>query len=115
MIDPIELGKWTVAGKSAIDLMKVTLSLMPKGTDKNALTQKIEEAEQALKRADAKLAQELNYKLCQCVSPPAIMLWKEASKSYVCPNEECGRTIETAPPAKPARISPRLGSRRDRA
>ena len=53
----------------------------------------IEEAEQALERADTKLAKELGYKLCECTFPPKPMLWNETRKLFVCQNPDCGRAI----------------------
>jgi hypothetical protein len=47
-----------------------------------------------LRRADAKLAKELGYELCQCEFPPRIMLWREGERSYVCTNAACVRKIE---------------------
>ena len=34
-------------------------------------------------------------KLCDCTFPPQIMLWQEARKAHVCPNEACGRIKPT--------------------
>ena len=90
MIDPTEVSGYVTAAKSAVDIMKSVWALMPKGENKNALQQKID-VEQAMRRADAKLAKELRYKLCQCRFPPEIMLWKEQQKLFVCPNPDCGR------------------------
>jgi hypothetical protein len=93
MINPTETEAWTVAAKSGIELLKSAWRLLPKGADKNAIAHKIEEAEQALERADAKLAKELGYKLCECTFPPKPMLWNEARKLFVCQNPDCGRAI----------------------
>jgi hypothetical protein len=67
------------------------LGIVTNGPGKDALQNKITEAEDALKRSDGKLAKKLGYKLCRCTFPPQIMLWKEAQKAHVCPNPECGR------------------------
>jgi len=100
-----EVGAWVTAGKSALDLLKSAWSLMPKGEERNALEQKIEEAEQALKKSDAKLAKELGYKLCECTFPPQIMLWKEQLRAHVCPNQECGRRIDRRKPVNVGTLS----------
>jgi hypothetical protein len=88
MIDPVEATSYLTAAKSALDILKTALGLLPRGADKDALANKIEEAEEALKRSDAKLAKELGYKLCKCTFPPQIMLWSERRKAFVCPNHE---------------------------
>lgn len=93
MFDPTELSSYANAVKSALDILKSAKDLIPKGKDKDAITHKIEEAEQALKRADAKLAKELGYTLCECTFPPQIMLWQEKRQLFVCQNAECGRTL----------------------
>jgi hypothetical protein len=91
MIDPQEASAWITAGKSALDLVKAAKNFLPKGPEKEAITAKIAEAEDALNRSDAKLAKELGYRLCQCTFPPQIMLWKESQGDFVCQNPECGR------------------------
>jgi hypothetical protein len=91
MIDPVEATTYLTATKSALDILKTALGLLPKGENKEALAKKIEEAEEALKRSDAKLAKELGYKLCQCTFPPQIMLWQEPRQAHVCP--KCGHTL----------------------
>ena len=95
MIDPTETGAWAVAAKSVIELLKSARNLLPKGADKDAIAHKIEEAEQAIGRADAKLAKELGYKLCKCTFPPKPMLWNETRKLFVCQNPDCGRTTSS--------------------
>jgi hypothetical protein len=86
MIDPVETRAYLTAAISALDILKTGLGLLPKGANKDALAKKIEEAEEALKRSDAKLAKELGYKLCKCTFPLQIMLWREQGKAYVCPS-----------------------------
>lgn len=63
MIDPPEAGAWVIAAKTSVETLKSAWSLLPKGADKDTLAHKIEEAEQALGRADVKLAKELGYPL----------------------------------------------------
>jgi hypothetical protein len=94
MIDPTEAGTWFVAAKAGVEALKSAWSLLPRGADKDALASKIEEAEQAIERADAKLAKELGYKLCRCTFPPQIMLWQKSTNSDVCPNPACNHRIE---------------------
>lgn len=92
-----DISDYIQLSKDAIDLLKTAYGVLPKGPDKEAFEKKIAAAEEILKRADAKLASDLGYRLCQCQFPPRPMLWKEQIKSYVCQNPECGRKIETKP------------------
>jgi len=92
MINPAEVGAWAVASKSVIDAFKTAWEMLPSGDDKEAVGHKIKEAEQALVRADARLAKELGYPLCECTFPPSLMLWKEKLKLFVCDNPDCERT-----------------------
>jgi hypothetical protein len=82
-----EVVEYLTAGKGALDLIKGTLSLIPKGEKADKAKEQIERAEQALKASEAAAAKALGYKLCQCTFPPQIMLWKESEGAYVCP--EC--------------------------
>jgi hypothetical protein len=97
-IEPTEISGWVVAGKSAIDLLRTALSMLPKEADKDIIEEKIKEADLALKKSDVKLAKYLGYKLCECTFPPQIMLWDEQQASHVCPNPKCGRKIERPKP-----------------
>ena len=96
MLNPIEAGAWAAAAKSAVEVLRSAKSLLPTA-GQDALAQKIEEAEQAIARADAKLAKELGVPLCECTFPPKPMLWKEKLKLFVCDNPECGRTAHRGP------------------
>jgi hypothetical protein len=84
MIDPTEAGTWFVAAKAGIEALKSAWNLLPRGMEKDELAGKIAEAEQAIERADAKLAKELGYKLCRCTFPPQIMLWNAAENTNIC-------------------------------
>ena len=86
-----DISEFIQAGRSAIELLKNALSLMPKGGDRDELERKVQAAEDALRRSDAKLAKELGMHLCDCTMPPQIMLWREREQAHVCPNPECGR------------------------
>src|SRR5579863_7193707 len=79
--DAAEVGGWITAANSVMDLFKASAALLPKSAAKDNLRLKIAEADAALKRADARLAGELGYKLCRCTFPPQIML----SDREVCP------------------------------
>ena len=60
--------------KDALEIMKNAAAFLPKGETRDEAERKIQAAEEALHRADAKLAKDLDYKLCQCTFPPQIML-----------------------------------------
>jgi hypothetical protein len=63
---------------------------LPRGEKRAEIEHKIKDAEDILRRSDAKLARELGMKLCGCTFPPQIMLWRETERAHVCPNPECG-------------------------
>ena len=88
------LTEYVHFSKDVIDLLKVTVGLLPKSAKRDEAEQKIAAAEDALKRADAELAQKLGFQLCRCTYPPQIMLWHEREKLTKCPRPECGRTIK---------------------
>ena len=90
MIDPFEATGWISAGKSALDLMRAALALMPRGVDRARIERTLAKAERSLELSDAKLAGELGYPLCRCVFPPKPMLWDSARGAFVCQNEGCG-------------------------
>jgi hypothetical protein len=87
-----DIADYIRISKDTIDLLKGGFGLLPKGAKRDEAEQKIKAAEEALKRADATLAQKLGYSLCRCTYPPQIMLWREQQKLTACPN--CGRTIK---------------------
>jgi len=89
-----DLAQYIHFGKEALDLLKAAGSLLPKSAKRAEMEQKITAAEDALKRADAALAQKLGFQLCQCTYPPQIMLWHEREQVTKCPNADCGRTIK---------------------
>jgi hypothetical protein len=72
------------AGKGALDLMRSTWQMMPKGEKRDELAAKMAKAESALQASSAALAKSFGYKLCRCTFPPQIMLWKQAEKTNVC-------------------------------
>jgi hypothetical protein len=86
-----DIKDWLGLTKSAVDLLKSAAAMVPKGDRRAAIEAKITEAEDMLKRSDAKLAYELGLKLCDCTFPPNVMLWKESEKAHVCPDSACGR------------------------
>lgn len=78
------------AGKETIVLLQAAVGLMPKGEDRTKVEAEIERAEHALKMSEARAAQSLGYKLCQCTLPPQIMLSKgyhdvHNVELFVCP------------------------------
>lgn len=87
-----EITEVIAAFKGAMDLLKAASSMLPKGQKKDEVDAKIIAAQEALKRADAELARNLGYKLCQCTFPPQIMLWQQAQSAHVC--GKCGDQIK---------------------
>jgi hypothetical protein len=94
MIDPSQLPVWVATAKGSLDLLKSAWEIMPKGEKRDAVEHELIEAERALTSANAKLAHELEYKLCQCTFPPQIMLWNNAEDAHICPNPTCGHRIQ---------------------
>jgi predicted RNA-binding Zn-ribbon protein involved in translation (DUF1610 family) len=82
-------------GGQALSLLKSARDLLPKSPQKEAISQKLEEAEKAFRIAEAKAAQELGYPLCKCTWPPQIMLAMKKKLHFKCP--ECGLEIDTSP------------------
>ena len=60
--------------KDALGFMKTAVGFLPKGENRDEAERQIQAAEEALRRADVRLAKDLDYKLCQCTFPPQIML-----------------------------------------
>jgi hypothetical protein len=89
-----DLAQYIHVSKETLDLLKAAVGLLPKSAKHAEVEQKIAAAEDALKRADAALAQKLGFELCRCTYPPQIMLWSEQEKVTKCPNPKCGRTIK---------------------
>jgi rRNA maturation endonuclease Nob1 len=108
-IDPGKIAEWIALGKTGIESLKLAWNLLPKSNNKDEIEQNIAKAERAFAESNAKLAKELDYKLCQCTFPPQIMLWVQAEQAQVCKN--CGHRIERP---KPAKISPTWGHSRGR-
>lgn len=80
--------------KDALDLLKSTVGLLPKGEAKQKVQRKIQDADEALRKSDIALAKELGYRLCQCTFPPQIMLSKgrhevHGFELFKCPS--CGK------------------------
>lgn len=89
------IGEYLHNGKEAVELFKVAYSLMPVGEKRSEIERRVHLADDAMRRSDVALAQKLGFNLCQCQFPPSIMLWKQSTKSYICQNMDCGRTIKT--------------------
>ena len=88
LISAIQLGR--EAFSFTKDLIKETV---PESQQKRIAMEKVEEAEKALKLAEAKVAQELKYHLCRCTFPPQIML--DISQRGSDPLFECPRCKRT--------------------
>jgi hypothetical protein len=93
-----EVTPFLAAAKTAIEVIKAAITLLPKGSKSEEAQEQIERAEKALKASEGAAAKALGYKICQCTFPPQIMLWKEAERAHVCPNSTCGRKISKTSP-----------------
>ena len=86
-----DLSDYLTAAKAVIDIFKSIKNELPQGPEADRSQEQIERAEKALKAAEAQLAKELGYKLCQCTFPPQIMLSVGRHPTYdkeifSCPN-----------------------------
>jgi hypothetical protein len=81
--------------KAILDTVNTVLSLLrkakdflPDSTARQEAERKIFEAEQMLKMAEVKSAEELGYHLCKCTWPPQIALsigYKDYDEQFQCP------------------------------
>ena len=78
-IESISKGLGIVS--TTISTLKKIKDLIPKGTDKQVVEEKLEEAESNIKIAEAEIAKGFDYKLCQKHFPPGIMLDVDDYKS----------------------------------
>jgi hypothetical protein len=76
--------------KAVLDVLKGTKDLLPESPEKQAATVSLDAAERALRIAEAKAAEELDYHLCRCTFPPQIALLMP-DRSYRCP--KCHRNV----------------------
>jgi len=79
----------------AINLIKQIKDLLPSSPQKEIATQTLENAENSFKVAEAQIAVELGYHLCQCKWPPEIMLKIPKTNQFIC--KDCGSIIDTSP------------------
>lgn len=96
-MDYQDISEYIRLGKDGMELLKSAISYLPKGPKRDEAEKKVLDAEQLLKRSDAKLAKDLGMRLCECTFPPQPMLWKEHEKAYVCQNPDCGRRFSFEP------------------
>jgi hypothetical protein len=87
-IDFIDLNEYVSFSKNALELLKSAAGLLPKGEDRDRAEVALKAATDALARSDAKLANELGFRLCQCSFPGEPMLWKKDIRKHVC--GKCG-------------------------
>jgi hypothetical protein len=91
MIDPVHTAAWLAAGRAIADLVRYAGALMPKGSNRESLVRKLDDAERAHERSDARLAFDLGYPLCRCSFPPKPMLWDRQRAAFVCREPGCER------------------------
>ena len=92
MIDPVYAAEWLAAGRFALELMRRTSALLPKGRNEDAIARRLDEADRALALASARMALDLGYPLCRCAFPPKPMQWDAAQGAFACREPGCGRT-----------------------
>ena len=72
--DPSTLKPWIESAGAALTALKSLKDLLPHGPKRAEAERLLREAEDAMKRADAKLADDLGFTLCTRCWPPEIML-----------------------------------------
>lgn len=87
-IDSLSKGIGLVS--ATITTLKTLKDLIPSGSRKQDVEQKLEEAEKNLKIAEAEIAKGFNYQLCQRHFPPGILLdiGQFKSRCNICGNIE---------------------------
>ena len=88
-LDLESLSKGVNLVSSTITTLKKLKDILPLGSKRHDLEQKLEEAEKNLMLAEANIAKGFNYQLCQRHFPPGIML-ETAPFQSKCNN--CGHT-----------------------
>jgi hypothetical protein len=88
-----DLKDYVALSKDAIDLLTAAYRAMPQGSQRDDVEKKLEAAAALLARSDARLAKDLDYKMCQCTFPPQIMLWAETENAWICRNDACGSRV----------------------
>jgi hypothetical protein len=105
-LDPQAIRDWGQASKALIDLFRTVLPSIPSGEKRAEYETQLRVAEEAQRRADAVLAQQLGYLMCRCTFPPNPMLWRQAEQVYECA-AGCGH--RTDPPSDGPRF-PKYGT-----
>jgi hypothetical protein len=83
-MEPKDVSGWVTAAKGALDLMRSSWQLLPRGDKKDELEANVRKAEEALQISSVSLAKSLGYKLCKCTFPPQIMLWNKEKRTNIC-------------------------------
>lgn len=98
MSDPqsSDLAEFFKVGNDAIQFFRAMRDMLPAGEQQDRAQQNIENAERALRLAEAEIGKAFGYRMCQCTIPPTPMLYRHAEELYVCGNPECGNTLKSA-------------------
>jgi hypothetical protein len=93
-------SEYIKAGSEALVLLRTLYPLLPTQS-RDEVEAKIEAAQQALEIANAKIAQELGFRIHDCAFPPGLMLYNKDVKERVC--SKCGYTENFNRDLPPAR------------
>ncbi|MDG1241709.1 MAG: hypothetical protein P8P52_04010 [Opitutae bacterium] len=91
-MDIIALKEGLTAAYTAVKTIKGVKDMLPESKEKNQISQTLETAEEQLKIAEAKVAKELGFELCDRHFPPGIMIQSEKNY-YTC--KDCGEGYRT--------------------
>ncbi len=84
-MDIESLRPWIESARSAMTFLRAAKELLPKGNKRDEAERLLKEAEDSLKRADARLGWDLGFPPCKRCWPPEIMLIDNDSV-YRCKN-----------------------------
>jgi len=90
MIDPVDIKTWAEATGAVFKAIRSVLDSIPSGKKRKEAERLLAEAEQEQKKAEAMLAKQLGFQICQDCWPPEIMVFSKADGFLRCRN--CGQT-----------------------
>ena len=97
-MDITDLSEYVRLSKESLGLLRGAISLLPHNANRDEIETKLRAAEEALRRSDARLAQDLGIPLCACDFPPLPMRSKGYHERYNKEIFECPQCGKQNPP-----------------
>lgn len=94
-MDVINFSSLVETAKNAVELIKQSISLLPKGKERDRAGAAVEAAEKKVGELEADAAVKLGYPICRSHWPPVIMLETEKRNLFRCPM--CKKETDTSP------------------